>query len=75
VPDTLIARKHGQIAAEWVAAQARRVLALGGPATSRGAAALGQLDRFLRDDRNSWNPGTSADLVAAGLFVVMLEYG
>jgi triphosphoribosyl-dephospho-CoA synthase len=31
------------------------------------------LDRWLRRDGNRLNPGTSADLIAASLFVCLLE--
>jgi triphosphoribosyl-dephospho-CoA synthetase len=33
------------------------------------------MDRGLRDDRNSGNPGTTADLTAAAIFVVLLGGG
>jgi triphosphoribosyl-dephospho-CoA synthase len=72
VPDTLIARKRGRADAEQVSAEARRVLALGGLATVQGRAAISDLDTRLRDPRNTWNPGTSADLIAAGLFVSLM---
>ncbi len=72
IPDTLIARKRGRADAEWVSGEVRRVLALGGVATAQGRAAIGGLDTLLRDERNTWNPGTSADLIAAGLFVSLV---
>ena len=41
-----------------------------------GAIAGGHdLDRVLRDERNSGNPGTTADLTAAAIFVVLLGGG
>lgn len=73
VPDTLIARKAGAAVSRDVAARARRVVRAGGRATARGRAALGTLDRYLRSDGNRLNPGTSADLVAAALFVGLLS--
>jgi triphosphoribosyl-dephospho-CoA synthetase len=33
------------------------------------------MDRRLRDPRNMANPGTTADLTAAAIFVVLLEGG
>ncbi|BDG60451.1 triphosphoribosyl-dephospho-CoA synthase [Caldinitratiruptor microaerophilus] len=68
-PDTLIARKLGPSAAAEVSERARWVLVAGGVRTRRGRAAMRSLDRFLRDPANRRNPGTTADLVAAGLFV------
>ena len=65
VPDTLIARKRGRDAAEQVSAGAARVLA--------GRASLEAFDASLREDGNALNPGTTADLVTAVLFVALLE--
>jgi len=72
VPDTLIARKAGPAASREVAARARRVVEAGGVRTARGRAALDRLDHYLRSDGNRLNPGTSADLIAAALFVRLL---
>jgi triphosphoribosyl-dephospho-CoA synthase len=70
VPDTLIARKRGLAAAERVSAGAARVLAAGGV---RATDALAQFDASLRTDGNALNPGTTADLVTAVVFVALLE--
>lgn len=75
VPDTLIARKRGRAIALAVSARARDVLALGGWHTRAGRAAAARLDRWLRRDGNRLNPGTSADLIAASLFVWLLGVG
>jgi triphosphoribosyl-dephospho-CoA synthase len=73
VPDTLIARKAGATAAAMVADRARAVVRAGGLGTRKGLAAARRLDRDLRRDGNRLNPGTSADLIAAALFVWLLE--
>jgi triphosphoribosyl-dephospho-CoA synthase len=73
VPDTLIARKRGRRAAERVAADAAVVLSAGGVRTAAGRAALEAFDASLRRDGNALNPGTTADLVTAVLFVALLE--
>jgi triphosphoribosyl-dephospho-CoA synthase len=73
VPDTLIARKRGAKAAESVAAGARQVLAAGGMRSAQGRKALAEFDASLRTDGNALNPGTTADLVTAVLFVALLE--
>ena len=73
VPDTLIARKRGTEAASRVAAHARRVLSAGGVRSARGRTALARFDASLRQDGNALNPGTTADLVTAVLFVALLE--
>jgi triphosphoribosyl-dephospho-CoA synthase len=74
-PDTHIARKLGRAEAERVARRASEVLAAGGTGTAEGRAALAALDAELRDARNTRNPGTTADLTCAALFVVILEGG
>jgi triphosphoribosyl-dephospho-CoA synthase len=73
IPDTLIARKRGADAAGRVATSARRVLVAGGVRSPRGRTALAEFDASLRRDRNALNPGTTADLVTAVLFVALLE--
>jgi triphosphoribosyl-dephospho-CoA synthase len=73
VPDTLIARKRGAAAAARVSARARDVLAAGGVRTAAGRTALRDFDAALREPGNALNPGTTADLVAATVFVAVLE--
>jgi triphosphoribosyl-dephospho-CoA synthase len=72
-PDTLIARKRGADAARRVSAGARDVLAAGSVRTGAGRRALRSFDASLRDPGNALNPGTTADLVTATLFVALLE--
>jgi len=73
VPDTLIARKRGADAARRVSEGAAEVLAAGGVRGAAGRAALETFDAALRGDGNALNPGTTADLVTAVLFVGLLE--
>jgi triphosphoribosyl-dephospho-CoA synthase len=72
-PDTLIARKRGAAAAARVSASARGVLGAGGVRTAVGRRALQSFDASLREPGNALNPGTTADLVTATVFVAMLE--
>ncbi|MCU0620657.1 MAG: triphosphoribosyl-dephospho-CoA synthase [Gemmatimonadales bacterium] len=72
-PDSLIARKLGRAAAAEVSAEAAAALALGGIRTPLGRGAIATLDAALRSPDNRRNPGTSADLTAAALLVVILE--
>jgi triphosphoribosyl-dephospho-CoA synthase len=74
-PDTHIARKLGREEAERVSQWAREAIAAGATGTAEGRAALAALDAKLRDPRNTRNPGTTADLTCAALFVVILEGG
>jgi triphosphoribosyl-dephospho-CoA synthase len=74
-PDTHIARKIGADEAAAISLQARKVRAAGGTRSPEGRQALGVLDTELRDQRNRRNPGTTADLTCAALFVVILEGG
>jgi triphosphoribosyl-dephospho-CoA synthase len=75
LPDTLIARKLGSAAAATVSRRAREVEDAGGVRTGAGREALEQLDDELRSPNNAYNPGTTADLTCAALFVVILEDG
>ena len=72
-PDSLIARKLGLPTAEDVQNRVKCVMALGGLHTAEGRRAGVELDRHLRSNGNKLNPGTTADLVAACLFVALRE--
>jgi triphosphoribosyl-dephospho-CoA synthase len=71
-PDTLIARKRGVQAAARVSEAAREMLAAGGVRTAAGRRALRSFDASLREPGNALNPGTTADLVTATVFVALL---
>jgi triphosphoribosyl-dephospho-CoA synthase len=73
--DTHIARKLGLAAAVTVQQRGRAVLAAGGVRTAAGREAIAALDRELRDDANTLNPGATADLSGAAVYVVLLEGG
>lgn len=73
--DTHIARKLGAREAEKVSRRAKQIRATGGTRSAAGRQALAALDTELRDPRNRRNPGTTADLTCASLFVVILEGG
>ncbi|HEY6761506.1 MAG TPA: triphosphoribosyl-dephospho-CoA synthase [Baekduia sp.] len=73
IPDTLVARKRGRGAAGRVSAGAASVLAAGGVRDAAGRAALRAFDASLRRDGHALNPGTTADVVTAVLFVALLE--
>ena len=74
-PDTLITRKLGPDAAHEVRARAIDVRAAGGMRTNSGRRAVSAFDLELRDARNSRNPGTTADITSAAIFVVLLNGG
>jgi len=73
LPDTHIARKLGHAAAETVSRRAREMEEAGGVRTPEGRLALEAFDAELRSPTNTHNPGTTADLTCAALFVVILE--
>ena len=75
VPDTLIARKHGPALAADLSRRAARALAAGGCDTEAGRLEVARLDAELRDPGHGRNPGTTADLVCAALFVFLTEGG
>ncbi len=78
VPDTLIARKAGKDKAKDISDQAADVLKSGGIFSEKGRIKIKDLDTFLRRGEkslpdNRLNPGTTADLTAAVLFVYLME--
>jgi triphosphoribosyl-dephospho-CoA synthase len=75
VPDTHVARRGGVALAADVSRRAGVALAAGGVRSTAGRRAIDELDRGLRDARHTANPGTTADLTAAAIFVVLLEHG
>ncbi len=75
VPDTLIVRKRGEGIAARVSRGAEEVLAEGGVHTEKGRGRLKEFDLYLRDEANSLNPGTTADITAAVIFVHLVENG
>jgi triphosphoribosyl-dephospho-CoA synthase len=72
-PDSLISRKCGKHVAEQAAAMADRVLRAGDPHSPAFEEALADLDFWMRADHHRRNPGTTADLIAAGLFAALRE--
>ena len=68
-PDTHIVRRTGIAAADEVSQRARDVLEKGGVRSLKGHRAIDDMDRALRDPRHSLNPGTTADLTTAAIFV------
>ena len=74
-PDSHIARKLGLRAATTVQQRGREVLDAGGVRTAAGREAIAALDRELRDEANTLNPGATADLTGAAIYLVLLEGG
>lgn len=70
LPDTLIARKRGMDVAREASRQAA-VLVNSAPCLR--LADCREFDRWLRADGHARNPGTTADLTAAALFVALRE--
>jgi triphosphoribosyl-dephospho-CoA synthase len=73
VPDTLIVRKEGLATARAVSRHATRVLEAGGVFSKGGREALETFDRSIRDEKHRLNPGTTADLTTAAIFVLLTE--
>ena len=72
-PDSLIARKCGDDVAVEASRRAAQVLAAGEPGEDNYYRALSDLDFWLRSDHHRRNPGTTADLIAGGLFIAIRE--
>ena len=71
-PDTHIARRAGHEAAESVSRLASAALQAGGVRSASGRRTIDEMDRALRSTSNAANPGTTADLTAAAIFVSLL---
>lgn len=72
-PDSLIARKAGSERAAEVSERAGLILDEGGSSSERGLEMLWELDGELQGAGGELNPGTTADLTAASIFVALLE--
>jgi triphosphoribosyl-dephospho-CoA synthase len=72
-PDSLIARKCGLAVAREVSGAAKSVLECLASGDDVYQAVLADFDFWLRSDGNRLNPGTSADIIAAALFVLLRE--
>ena len=71
-PDSLIQRKSGKNAAISVSEKAKEIIQAGGAATEAGMKMIWSLDKELSSENGSLNPGTTADLTAASLFLLLL---
>jgi len=76
-PDSLIGRRHGPAAAAEVSARAAALVAHepAGPADAAAPAwlaAIADFDAWLRAPRRL-NPGTTADLIAAALYILLRD--
>jgi triphosphoribosyl-dephospho-CoA synthase len=71
-PDTHIARRGGMELARRVSVLAHHALRTGGVRTEAGQREVAEMAAKLNDTRNTTNPGTSADLMAAAIFVLLL---
>jgi triphosphoribosyl-dephospho-CoA synthase len=69
-PDSLIARRHGDAAAREVSGRAAALVAA--EASPDWPAAVAGFDAFLRHPRRL-NPGTTADLIAAALYMLLWD--
>ncbi|HKB03524.1 MAG TPA: RimK family alpha-L-glutamate ligase, partial [Gemmataceae bacterium] len=72
-PDSLIVRKRGPEVAADASRRAKAVLDVGSVGTAAGRTGYDELDRWLRSDGHARNPGTTADLVTACLYVALRQ--
>jgi triphosphoribosyl-dephospho-CoA synthase len=72
-PDSFIARKVGTKRAAEVSAKAKEIIRLGGFQTREGREAMRRFDLELRKSSNVLNPGTTADIIAAALALLVLN--
>ena len=74
-PDTHIVRRGGEERAQAASRLAQIALGEGGVRSDGGRRSIEDMDRALRDPQHLANPGTTADLTAAAIFVVLLSGG
>jgi triphosphoribosyl-dephospho-CoA synthase len=74
-PDTHVRRRAGAAAAAAVSRQAAEALAAGGVRSDAGRRTIADMDRALRGPTHLLNPGTTADLTTAAIFVVLAAGG
>jgi triphosphoribosyl-dephospho-CoA synthase len=73
--DTHVRRRGGEALAADVSRRAIEALGAGGVRSDRGRRTIEQMDAALRTADNLANPGTTADLTTAAIFVVLLTGG
>ncbi|MHA1379100.1 MAG: triphosphoribosyl-dephospho-CoA synthase [Candidatus Helarchaeota archaeon] len=71
VPDTLIQRKFGKKISEKISAMAKEIIDSGGLRKNMGK--ILTFDDFLHKNKEKINPGTTADMTAATIFVCLLN--
>lgn len=72
-PDTDIARKCGAATAKESSKQAKAILDAGWPETAESQSLFQDFDTWLRADGSQRNPGTTADLVTACIFIALRD--
>lgn len=72
-PDTFIARKVGSENAYKISLDAKTILQDGGITTLKGKEHTMLFDKKLRESGNIYNPGTTADMIAATLALCTLS--
>ena len=72
VPDTLVARRLGIRRAKDISNMANRTLKAGGMKIARGRKAVSKMDKSLQGSDHYCNPGTTADLTASTLSILLL---
>lgn len=72
VPDTLISRKLSEKEALDVSKKAEMILKKGGISTREGLKLTKKLDLYMHSHKGKMNPGTTADLLSAVIFMALL---
>ncbi|MFX0102830.1 MAG: triphosphoribosyl-dephospho-CoA synthase [Candidatus Hodarchaeota archaeon] len=70
-PDSLILRKNDLQVAKGISKKAKSILDQGGVFTSNGMELIQSLDRELILGKGKLNPGTTADLVASSILILL----
>ncbi len=71
--DSLVVRKSGQLVGQELQQRAQSVVELLNEDWHCAEPAIAEFDLWLRSDGHRRNPGTTADLICAGLFVLLVS--
>ena len=74
-PDSLIVRKYGEMLGKQVQGRAELVLRTANYGSVDYEAAWVAFDDYLREPGKRKNPGTTADLIAAAIFIAIYDQG
>lgn len=71
-PDSLIQRKKGLDEAKKISEKVGKIVQMGGASSEKGLDMIRQLDNEMSKEQGTLNPGTTADITATSVFLLLL---